>query len=58
MAHSLELSVIAEGVETQAQLARLVQYGCDEVQGYLFSKPLSAEDCRGILIEGLTPFSV
>jgi diguanylate cyclase (GGDEF)-like protein len=55
MAHSLELSVIAEGVETQAQLARLVKYGCDEVQGFLFSKPVPAEDCCRILLQGITP---
>jgi len=40
MAHSLGLSVVAEGVETQAQLSRLGSLGCDEYQGFLASPPL------------------
>jgi diguanylate cyclase len=40
MAHTLHLKVVTEGVETPAQLDFLSEYGCDYVQGYLFSKPL------------------
>jgi len=44
MASSLNMKTIAEGVETAAQLAFLRLHGCDEVQGYYFSKPLMAEE--------------
>ncbi len=44
MGHSLKLKVIAEGVETRDQLLFLDDLGCDEIQGYYLSKPLSEKD--------------
>jgi diguanylate cyclase (GGDEF)-like protein/PAS domain S-box-containing protein len=44
LGHSLDLSVAAEGVETEAQLAIVLQEGCDEVQGYLIGRPLPIEN--------------
>lgn len=49
MAHALELKVVAEGVETRAQLEMLQTLGCDAVQGYLFARPLSAEEIVPLL---------
>jgi PAS domain S-box-containing protein/diguanylate cyclase (GGDEF)-like protein len=51
MAHGLRLEVIAEGVETEGQLALLAQNGCDEIQGYLFSRPVPAAECAQMLRE-------
>ena len=44
MAHRLQLNVVAEGVETEAQMSFLGDHRCDEVQGYLFSRPLPAHE--------------
>ncbi len=52
MAHSLKLQVIAEGVERDAQLAYLRRHGCDEMQGYYFSKPVSEAEFEMMLAEG------
>ncbi len=49
MAHNLGLSVVAEGVETVEQLACLHRVGCDEVQGYLLSRPVPAERLEMLL---------
>jgi diguanylate cyclase (GGDEF)-like protein len=51
MAHSLSLSVVAEGVETEAQLEYLLNAGCDIVQGYYFSRPVPAEQFFAFLRE-------
>ncbi|MBF0426363.1 MAG: EAL domain-containing protein, partial [Magnetococcales bacterium] len=49
MAHSLGLQVVAEGVETSAQLDELQRCGCEEVQGYLLSRPLAEEGFVSLL---------
>lgn len=52
LAHNLKLRVVAEGVETEAQLALLSSNGCDEIQGYYFSRPVPAEEAGDLLRAG------
>ncbi|MGE4447369.1 MAG: EAL domain-containing protein [Azospira sp.] len=49
MASSLKLKTIAEGVETESQAAALRATGCDEVQGYLYARPMPAAECEAYL---------
>jgi diguanylate cyclase (GGDEF)-like protein len=49
LAHSLHLKVVAEGVETEEQADVLRQLGCDQMQGYLFSRPLTSTQMRSLL---------
>lgn len=51
MAHSLDLKVIAEGVENDRQVEFLREEGCDEIQGFLFSPPLGAEEMTRMLYQ-------
>lgn len=51
MAHSLQMTTIAEGVETSAQAQHLKKLGCDEIQGYWFSKPVLPEELEVLLRE-------
>src|SRR5579864_2685983 len=51
LAHSLDIRVVAEGVETEAQWRLLRDQGCDEVQGFFFSLPLPGESCGHLLVE-------
>jgi diguanylate cyclase (GGDEF)-like protein len=52
MAHNLDLKVIAEGVETNSELAFLQQQACDEMQGYFFSRPVPAHEFERLLTTG------
>lgn len=54
MAHSLKMKVVAEGVESEAQISTLVADRCDYIQGYYISKPVPAQTATGLLRSGWT----
>ena len=57
MARQLGLNVVAEGVESEEQLKFLRRHGCNQIQGYLCSKPLSAGDFAAMLAKIAGPSS-
>ncbi|MFM2066028.1 MAG: hypothetical protein RLZZ584_937 [Pseudomonadota bacterium] len=52
MAHGLQMHVLAEGVETEGQLSLLASHGCDQIQGYWFSRPVTPEAFEAMLRAG------
>ena len=56
LAHSLGMWVVAEGVQDRATFARLTVIGCDQVQGYLFGRPMAADDLESALLENSRSF--
>ena len=52
MAAGLKLKIVAEGVETREQLEQLPAFGCQELQGYIFSKPLPPDELLSLLEQG------
>lgn len=53
LAHNLRLKVVAEGVENEEQIAFLRSHGCDEIQGYLVSRPVSPENFERLFVQDL-----
>ena len=53
LGRSMRLDVLAEGVETVSQARRLIDEGCDEAQGFYFSKPVTADVLEQIIIDGI-----
>jgi len=50
---SMELKVVAEGVETAEQADLLITYGCDAIQGYYISKPITSDEVEALLVKKL-----
>jgi len=57
LGHNMNLRVVAEGVETAEQLAFLRDHGCDVMQGYLYSEPVSAANCLALMVGDATTHS-
>ena len=55
LGHTLRLDVVAEGVETEEQVTWLRQEGCEEAQGFFFSRPVPADEVAGLLRRGSMP---
>ncbi len=51
LGHNLNLTVVAEGIETDAQLVALRALGCELGQGYLFARPVPRQEVRGVVAE-------
>ena len=58
LAHNMRLTVLAEGVETPEQRARLVEMGCDEIQGFFYGRPLTEAQAREFLARQQLPAGV
>ena len=52
LAHALGLVAIAEGIESHGQLTSLQAFGCDLGQGYLFARPMPADQLKNLLVNG------
>jgi EAL domain-containing protein (putative c-di-GMP-specific phosphodiesterase class I) len=55
LGESLQLEVVAEGIEQSFQVGRLTEVGCDLGQGYYFARPMLASDCRRWVAERQPP---
>ena len=58
ISHTLSKQVIAEGVETSWQLAQLIDLECEYVQGYFFSKPVTADEAEFLMAQGLKMYNI
>jgi diguanylate cyclase (GGDEF)-like protein/PAS domain S-box-containing protein len=57
LAHALGVVAIAEGIESEGQLTSLQGFGCDLGQGYLFARPMPADQLKNLLVNGATEFA-